>query len=64
MEEVLKQSFSSVIPSAFNYMDSLANDHCLSKHITFGNAQQLRSDASKLKINIIPVSALVSQARS
>ena len=53
VEEVLKQLFSSVIPSAFNYMDSLANDRNLSKHITF--AQQLRSDASKLKINIIPV---------
>ena len=55
VEEVLKQLFSSVIPSAFNYMESLANDHNLSKHITFGNVQQLRSDASKLKINIIPV---------
>ena len=53
VEEVLKQLFSSVIPSAFNYMKSLAKHPDLSKHITF--AQQLRSDASKLKINIIPV---------
>ena len=53
VEEVLKQLFSSVIPSAFNYMDSLAKHPDLSKHITF--VQQLRSDASKLKINIIPV---------
>ena len=53
VEEVFKQLFSSVIPSAFNYMDSLAKHPDLSKHITF--AQQLRSDASKLKINIIPV---------
>ena len=47
VEEVLKQLFSSVILIAFNYIDSLANDHNLSKHITFGNVQQLRSDACK-----------------
>ena len=50
VEEVLKQLFSSVIPSAFNYMDSLANDRNLSKYITF--AQQL---GPARKIIIVPV---------
>ena len=50
VEEVLKQLFSSVIPSAFNYMKFLANDPNLSKHITF--AQKL---GSANKISIIPV---------
>ena len=50
VEEVLKQLFSSVIPSAVNYMKFLANDPNLSEHITF--AQKLGSAS---KINIIPV---------
>ena len=52
VEKVLKQLFSSIIPSTFNYMDFLANDPNLSKHIKFAQ-QQLESPASK--INIIPV---------
>ena len=55
VEEVLKQLFSSIIPSTFNYMDFLANDPNLSKHIKFAQ-QQLESPTSKPpRINIIPV---------
>ena len=55
VEEVLKQLFSSIIPSTFNYMDFLANDPNLSKHIKFAQ-HQLESPTSKPpRINIIPV---------
>ena len=55
VEEVLKQLFSSIIPSTFNYMGFLANDPNLSKHIKFAQ-HQLESPTSKPpRINIIPV---------
>ena len=55
VEEVLKQLFSSIIPSTFNYMGFLANDPNLSKHIKFAQ-HQLQSPTSKPpRINIIPV---------
>ena len=57
VEEVLKQLFSSIVPSTFRYMSSLVNDPNLSKNvIKIVECKQAGSTPSKLsRINIIPV---------
>ena len=52
VEEVLKQLFSSVVPSGYKYMEFLAEHHVLSKHIKFAQQQ---SGSFPPKIIIIPV---------
>ena len=52
VEEVLKQLFSSVVPSGYKYMEFLAEHPVLSKHIKFAQQQ---SGSPPPKIIIIPV---------
>ena len=55
VEEVLKHLFSSIVPSTFRYMTSLANDPNLSKHIKFFKQQSGSTPNKPSRINIIPV---------
>ena len=57
VEEVLKQLFSSIVPSTFRYMSSLVNDPNLSENdIKIVERKQAGSTPSKLsRINIIPI---------
>ena len=52
VEEVLKQLFSSVVPSGYKYMEFLAKDPVLFEYIKFAQQQ---SGSSPPKIIIIPV---------
>ena len=55
VEEVLKHLFSSIVPSTFRYMTSLANDPNFSKHIKLFKQQSGSTPSKPFRINIIPV---------
>ena len=51
VEEVLKQLFSSIVPSTLNYMKFLANDPNLSEHITFAQHSESSESSPSNKIS-------------